>query len=233
LSELTPYLALAILPVAVSIPLEPISFLWGWKHRFEPMPPDVAEKSERFRRYAFFPGDLVAIVLVLFLTLRNSVTISQLGLSLASWERKALIGCGLGMVWIGLDWSVTRIAFPTSRPRPSLFQKGPVSLWIVIFLSGSFAEELWRALCIIALKETAHSKFFIVTVTALVFSIAHIWGGGLVRTLGKFPFGVAAAVAFIWTGSLLTTCVFHFMANVSGLYWTRRRNRGQRFVPGG
>jgi len=178
LSQLTPYLALAILPIAVSIPLEPVSFFWGWKHRFEPMPPDVAEKSEQFRRYAAFPVDLVVTVLVLFLALRNSLTISQLGLSSASWERKVLIGCGLGIMWVGLDWSLSRITFSPSRSRPSLFQKGSVSLWILIFLSGSFAEELWRSLCIVALMEAAHSKFFTVATTAFVFSIAHIWEPG-------------------------------------------------------
>jgi membrane protease YdiL (CAAX protease family) len=217
----TPYLALAILPVVVSIPLDPVSFMWGWKHRFTPMPPEVAERSRKLRRYVMFMDDALIVALVLILSRTARITPPQMGLNLISWKRNLLLGCASGILWAALQWVVKRLFFSSSRMTPRFFQGGSASLWILVFISGAFSEELWRSFCVVALKGTGHTTAFVVLVTAAVFAIAHIWGG-LARASGRFPFGLAAALVFVWTGSLLTTYSFHLISNLATIGWIRR-----------
>lgn len=214
-----PYVGLAALPIVVSVPLDLRSFMWGWRHRFAPMPAELAKRAIRIRRYTSFIDDVLIVALILFLSAYAHITATQTGLSRISWRRDLLIGCTMGFLWAGLQWLVKR--FRTGKTSSRFFQGGSALLWVLIFLSGAFSEELWRAFCIVALRNEGSTTTFVVLVTAVVFTIAHMWEGPS-RAWGRFPFGVAAALAFIWTGSLLTTYVFHLIPNLAWAFWTRK-----------
>lgn len=215
----TPYLALAVLPFVVSIPFDLRSFMWGWRHGFAPMPTDLAQRATKIRRYSILLDDALVIVLVLFLSAYAHITATQMGMNRISWRRHLLIGCVLGLLWVGLQLIVR--GFRKGKTNSLFFQGGSALLWALVFLLGAFAEEIWRSLCIVGLRNEGHTTAFVVLITAVVFTIGHIWEGPF-RALGSFPFGIAAAFAFIWTGSLLTTYVFHLIPNLAWIFWTRR-----------
>lgn len=217
-----PYLALAIFPVVVSIPFDLRSFMWGWMYPFAPMPAELAQRAEKFRRYSAFLHDALTVVLVLLLGSYAHITASQMGMNRISWQRHLLVGCAMAVLWVGLQWIVKGfLRGNTGKTRSQFFRGGSALLWVFIFLSGAFAEEIWRSLCIVTLRNGGHRSAFVVLITAVVFTIAHIWEGPF-RALGRFPFGVAAALVFIWTGSLLTTYFFHLIPNLAWTFWTRR-----------
>lgn len=224
LSNCIPYVALVILPVVVSIPLDLTSFMWGWRHRFAPMPPEIAESARKSRRYTCFVDDALIVAMVFLLSIFVHVARAQIGLNLVFWRRNLLIGCGMGILWSGLQYVVRCLVLSDSNKMNSrFFQGGAASLWALIFLSGAFAEELWRSLCLVTLRDTGHATGFVVLITAVVFAVAHAWEGPF-KALGRFPFGVVAALAFVWTGSLLTTYAFHLIPDLVTIFWIRRTN---------
>lgn len=189
------------------------------------MPAEVAERSRRFYRYTCFVGDAITVTLVLLLSISAHVAKAQMGMNLISWQQDLLFGSGMGVLWTGLQWAVRRLAFSNSKMSSRFFQGGSALLWALVFISGAFSEELWRSFCIVVLKNAGYTPTFIVLATAAVFAIAHIWDGPF-KALGRFPFGVAAALAFLWTGSLLTTYTFHLVSNLAGIGWIRRDAKG-------
>jgi membrane protease YdiL (CAAX protease family) len=229
LPPLTIGVALLLFPLLGYLIPNPVSFLWGFKHGSAPMPPEVARRADSIDRYMLFLFHAVLVAALLLLMRRHSVSASKVGLRPDHWQFYLLIGCAAGVAWAGF----TRILlwFGPRSPRRALdeskapiFARGPAVLWILRFLVGAFAEEFWRAFCLFALKSRGHSLPLAVIITALAFGAGHlslgVWGA-----LGVATFGIAAALLFLLTGSLLVTYPAHFIVNVCGMYWVRRARR--------
>lgn len=54
--------------------------------------------------------------------------------------------------------------------------KGPVGIWAAIIILGGFAEELWRALCLLAIRRYGGSVADAILCTAIVFAISELAG---------------------------------------------------------
>lgn len=222
MSPYTPYLGLAIFPLASILVINPVQFRWGMKHPFEPMPPDVAKRTRTLnRRYLGFAMNAFTILFVMLLMSHVSVSARAVGLSASRWELYATIGIGAGAVWLGLQELVSYFSRGI-RPKQETdeFQEGATVLWISFFLTGVFAEEFWRAFCIIAFLRAGDSISFAIIMTAIVFALSHS-GRSMSGRIGIIPFGIAAALLFVACGSLAATFSFHLVVNVGSFYRIR------------
>jgi hypothetical protein len=230
LSILTPYLALAIFPVAFLLGsfFNPPRLLWGIRlalenRPFEPIshaPAQVREKASAYGRYSLFLVDAIIVGLVLLFTRRYSVHAAMLGLHVLNWEFYISVGVAsalllnalrrLGVTWLPID------------PEDSFTQNvraGSLRLWVCIFIVGAFSEELWLALCLVVLKASGHSPAISVVLALLVFAFMHRsygWGAisaSLVECI--------SALLFLHYGSLFVTFFYHFVANCGSLYLHR------------
>jgi hypothetical protein len=228
LSSIVPYAALAIFPVAFALgfSFNPPEFFWAVHHGSKPMPEKVLAKAVTFRRYANFLGDALILCFVAALVSSNSVAPAGIGLRLDSWKLNAAIGVTVGVMLAGVQALLIK---STSRGPSGPFayhaRRGSVWLWLLIFLSGAFSEELWIAFCIAVLGAAGHSVVTSIGLTATVFGVVHYgYGpGGAVAAALK---GVVSALLFLLCGSLIPMFLFHFIGNISSLYWSRYRAGG-------
>ena len=223
MSSVVPYIALSIFPVAfvLGYSFNPPEFLWAVRHGFEPMPERVLAKATTFRRYANFLGHALIVGLLAVLASSNSITPARMGLHLDNWKTNVAVGIAAGLLLVAIQALLTRSTF--HGPSPSFAyhaSRGSVALWLLIFLSGAFSEELWIAFCIVALLATGHSVIVSIAVTAIVFAAVHYsYGfGGAVAVAFK---GTASALLFLWSGSLIPMFLFHLIGNIGSLYWAR------------
>jgi membrane protease YdiL (CAAX protease family) len=189
------------------------------------MPHDVAEKAERAGRYMLFFIHLVVATSVFYMMRHHSVSAPEVGLHLGRWKFQLSVGCIAGVSWVALSRTLLTLLYVATRSEPSrarhYLERGSALLWVPIFIVGAFAEEFWRAFCLFALTNTGHSVTWSVLLTATAFGAGHL-KLGVARALGTAAFGVAAALLFVWLGSLMATYSAHFIVDLAGLYWVRR-----------
>lgn len=223
MSSIVPYAALAIFPLAfiLGYSFNPHVFLWTARHGFESMPEKELAKAMTFGRYANFLGHALIVGSVAALAANNSVAPTQIGLRIGSWQFNIAVGIIAGVLLIGIQALVIKAnSLGPSSSFAYHVRRGSPALWILIFLSGAFAEELWIAFCIVALVATGRSVVFSVAVTAIVFAAVHYsygFGGAAAVALK----GTASALLFLWSGSLIPMFLFHFIGNTGSLYWAR------------
>jgi len=185
------------------------------------MPPDLLAIAERAGRYTLFAIEALVLGLVLFLLRWQGIGAEQIGLPLQRWGQDLLLGCGAGLVWIGLvAASFYGVARAWGVPKTSYYQEGSVTFWILIALFGAFVEEFWRAFCLLALARIGHSTVFSVMLTSVAFAAAHMpkrAGGAVASGI----FGLVAASLYLWRGNLVTPCSAHLIANLGMIYWAR------------
>jgi len=150
---------------------------------------------------------------------------SQIGLHLDSWRRNSLIGVVSGLLAVGLQWFVGQL-FPAGMKlnKNESHTEESTAYYLLSNVPGVFAQELWISFCLVTLKQTGHSNVVSVMLTAIVFAGVHLHyrlGGAI----AKVPYGVTSACLFLWQGSLLPTCLFHFIGNMGSFYWSRRAFR--------
>lgn len=230
MSRYIPYIGLATLHVARVLALNPIQVRWGFTNGFESMPSDVAKRVRTVnRRYMGFLIDGLTVFFVAFLMREVSVSWTALGFRMEHWKGYCAIGVVAGSVWLVLQKLSSYLYLYFAREqRPQLgfdyMQEGTSGLWIANFVGGVFAEEVWRSFCIVGLLKIGDSAPFAVVITAVVFALAH-YGRPLLERLGIIPLGIAAAVLFMASGSLLLTCLFHVVVNLGSFYRIRRAVR--------
>jgi len=100
-------------------------------------------------------------------------------------------------------------------------RKGSLLLWVPSILMGAFAEEFWIAICLVSFIEVPYSLGASVGLTGIAFGVVHFrygfWAATAIAMLG-----VCSCLLFLWTRSLIATCLFHFIGNLAGFAWTRR-----------
>ncbi len=184
-----------------------------------PMPPEIQGKAERIGRYAHFVGDAIIFGLAGLLMRRAPVPSALVGLILGGWKSNVAIGVTAGILLVAVQRMINPPADPL-HPFVYKVRKGSAGLWVVIFIVGAFAEELWIALSIFTLRATGHSVGLSVAVTAIVFAAVHYaYRFGTVAVAVK---GAVSGLIFLWCGSLIPMFLFHFIGNLGSLYWARR-----------
>jgi membrane protease YdiL (CAAX protease family) len=160
------------------------------------MPPDVRDKAESADRYWYF--------------LVDALTIAFVPIGMAAGAIRALLLNLLAKLFpsVGPDTATGRLRTKS------------VPLWIIIFFTGAFSEELWIAFCLVVLRMASHSTTTCVAFTAIVFGAVHFEYrfGAIVTAM----YGVLSALLFLWLGSLIPMFLFHFIGNLGSLYSARR-----------
>lgn len=190
------------------------------------MPEGMRLKAEASGRYVLFVIDALLLVGVFYLAWRHRLPPDRMGVRLDHWETHALVGCFVGLAWEALKLAAAFLSPPSSSLRANDFMRGSAFLWIVIFLTGSIAAEVWRAFTLVTLITSGHSAELAVMMSAIAFGIGHLrlrLGGAL----GAAVAGAVFAVLFLWSGTLVAPFAAHFTANTAHMYWLRRIVRTQ------
>ncbi len=224
MSHWVPYLGLIIPALLAVIPFNIVAFLWGFRHGNQPMPTEIGLRSQRIDKYAPWLRNGLFLLMVLSLALYYSVPFSQMGLRFNGWQSNLLIGILASVLQLGLQglaWKLLAVRKIQVEDKGAL--KGSIKQRVISNLLSVSAEELWMAFCIITLKQTGHSSFTSVVLTAATFAAAHFQYrlGALATGL----YGAAFASLFLWRASLLPSYLMHYIGNVSALVWARRSNQ--------
>jgi membrane protease YdiL (CAAX protease family) len=188
-----------------------------------PLAGELLERAERIDRYTLFVRHALIISFIAILMYWQSVPTVRVGLRLDNWKSAVTIGVVAGLMRVACV-SALYIFNPAVRRNPDMdhMRKGSLLFWFPCILVGAFAEEFWIAICLVTLRETAYSMGASVVLIAIIFGAMHLqfrfWGALTVAMLG-----VISCLVFLWTRSLIATCLFHLIGNLGGLYWTRRR----------
>lgn len=182
------------------------------------MPPALKDKVDTVRRYSNFVVDALTVVFVAFLSRRMSISPARMGLELIGWKSNALVGIAVGSAAVAIMGLILRkVPIDPTHDFTYRVRKGSSLLWPFIFMSASFAEELWIAFCLRALTYPAIvSVALIVVVFAAMHYTYRLWG--VVAVAAK---GTVSALLFLHFGSLVVTFLYHFTSNLGSLYWNR------------
>jgi|SRR5208337_629837 len=231
MSGLTPYLALAVFPVAYLLgsSFNPPRLLWGIRLALQDLPyqpisqapAPVREKAEAYSRYALFLVDAIMTGLVFLFMRRCSLLAATVGLHVLNWKLYSGVGIGAALLLNALRrLFISRVPIDPADSYTQNVRGGSLLHWVCIFVAGAFSEELWLALCLVALKATGHSSVLSVFLTLLVFAMMHysygFWGA-IGASLGES----ISALLFLHFGSLFVTFFYHFVANLGSLYFHR------------
>ncbi len=187
----------------------------------QPMPAEMCDRADSLNRYLSFLVDALMLGLIAVLSHNISLDAERIGLHLNNWKYDALIGLIAGTLLVvsqRLMLGLTHI--DPEHPFTSRVRKGTPLLWVSMFVTGAFSEELWIAVCLVLFKATGHSVAASVAMTTVVFAIMHYAYriGGMVAVVSK---GTVSALLFLHYGSLVVTFLFHFVGNVGSLYLNR------------
>jgi len=175
-------LVLVTYPVLCLLPFNLIRFRWGFVHGSAPMPPEIEAKAEVADRTALFLIHLLLCVLVAVSMRGASISLDEVGLSLANWKRALGMGLMFSLVFVGLgELFLSKV--PPADSHKEAESRGPVAVWCGIILSVSFSREIWRAFCIVALIHYGFPARLSILLTAL-FSAAVLLKIGIANTLG-------------------------------------------------
>lgn len=174
MSSWAPLFALGIFPLAYLTIINPVWFSWSFHQGLKPMPPELLERTQYIGRYVDTIRNAMTLGLLAVLIVHESIPAARIGLRLSGWLLNATIGTVAGLARVALQGLVWKF-LPSLNKNPNNpeLRSGPVWSWILSFLFGSFAEELWIVVCIVVLMQTSLSVLASVSVTAIVFGLLH------------------------------------------------------------
>lgn len=228
---MTPYLALGIFPLAflLAFSFNPPALRWviGLVLEDRPFVPVskspllVREKAAAFKRYAYFLGDSIIVGLVAVMMARSSLPAAQLGLHLDDCTRNAVIGIAAAALRVVAQRLIlVRVPIDPEDSFTWNVRRGPPALWIGIYVTGAFSEELWVALCIVSLTGAGHTAGASVAMILTVFALLH-YGYGFSGAVGAAVWELGSVLLFLHYRSLIPPFLFHFVGNLGALYWHR------------
>jgi hypothetical protein len=222
MSSLVPYSTLLLYPVLVIFPFNVVGFLWGFQHGSEPMPRQLALRSNRIDNlYGLWIRDALLLLMVLSFAIYHSVSFSQLGLHLKDWQWNFLIGIGASFFQLGLQ----AIALKLTRSKRRVLEdprllEGSAVQWTFSNIVSVLAQEIWIAFCYVTLRQTGHSAVTSVLLVGSIFGVAHFQYK--LGALATAFYGVAFTSLFLWRNSLIPSLVIHYLGNISSLFLARR-----------
>lgn len=232
MSALTPYLALAIFPVATILASfsNVVELSWGFHHGLAPKPKEVRDKSDAITRYANFLRYALLLCFVALLAKRNSIPAVSLGLHLHSWTRNVALGLTAAGIFLVFQTLVSNsLRYDNQFTRE--VRRGAIRLWVSIFFVGAFSEELWIAFCLVMLIAAGYSTSISIVLVTVVFVAMHSqyyihpdqpsWAFRLGAVLGIALKSFVSALLFLWTRSVLPPFTFHLFVNLGALSWAR------------
>lgn len=225
------FLVLISYPALVMFVLEPVTSKWGKKYRGTlPLPNNLRTIAARNARYLLAFDMLLTITLVRFMSHEYREVAAQWLAQGQSWVFHVVVGIALGLILGVLRYMVSkwRDAYGSRSFVPD-YATGPIMIWIPIFFLGGYAEESWRAFCLLAMASAYWSVPTAVFATSLAFGFAYMscfvnriagTGSDLLITM---VWGASLAALFLAFGSLLSPVIANVVCNLSNMMLRRRQ----------
>ena len=188
----------------------------------KPIAGELLEKAKRIDRYTLIVRDVLTVSLISLFMYWQSLPTFRVGLQLDNWKAGVAIGSAAGLMRAVLV-SALNISFPAVRRDPNMdyMRKGSLLFWVPSFLIGAFAEEFWIAICLVSFLQAQYSLGASVGLTVIAFGVVHFRSGFWAVTATAMV-EVFSCLLFLWTRSLIASCLFHFSGNLAVFLWTRR-----------
>jgi membrane protease YdiL (CAAX protease family) len=169
--------------------------------------------------------DLALVSLILFFAWRNGESTRVLGWRFEHPTRDLVLGLALYIPMfflVGLlEAALSSLGFsPPKTPGPSFFQfRGQMEVVLAILLVAVVAvseETIFRGYLFLRLRTVTRSTMAALVLAAVVFALGHGYEGSLgVITVGLM--GLIFNLVYLWTGSLITPMVLHFIQDFLGI----------------
>jgi membrane protease YdiL (CAAX protease family) len=196
------------------------------------MPPALLRKAEHSGRFLFFLKYTILLLALRLIVGRNFWRIVPIKLP----SHEIMIVIGIGIIVGLLAFACRRLLVvisPTiagTEAQDDLL-RGPLALWLVIFVFGAFTEEVWRALCILALQQNGYGVTWALLLPAFAFAVAHLSGlppripGGLENIVPEAGIGFILGALIVWSGSILPASLASMIYYTSNVFWLRWHHR--------
>jgi hypothetical protein len=215
----TPILACLSYPLIYNLPLNPVTFLWGFHHGQAPMPPEVKDRAEAAERMVHLGKYVTVLTVVVLLLNGSSISVDALGLTANNWKSAIGLGIVVGFIVLGIREIMMR-SVPLDRIRKEAQSHGPLGVWFALELLGSFSTQFWRAFCIITLISLDISEWVAVLIVAVIGGATYL-STSTGRAAGTAMNGVIAGFLFVKTGSLVALLSMSLIAAAAELYRSR------------
>ena len=169
--------------------------------------------------------DLALVSLVLFFVWRNGESTRVLGWRFQHPTRDLILGLVLYLpmffVVAVLESILSNVGFSQPQtPGPSFFQfRGQMEVALAVLLVAVVAvseETIFRGYLFLRLRTVTGSTTVALVLAAVVFALGHGYEGSLgVVTVGIM--GLIFNLVYLWTGSLITPMVLHFIQDFIGI----------------
>jgi hypothetical protein len=193
MSAETAILALLLYPLLQILSFNWVRFGWGFRRRVGPLAPDGEARARPLDRGLAVVAKVVLIILVVFFLRLSSIPPADIGLTRHTWKSALGYGALIGLFPFPFG-ALGRKSFPANQPFMLRFG---------LLLLGSFANEFWRAFCIVALIRLDLAAWAAVVITATAAAVF-----GLHKTVafafGALTLGLLAGLLFVKTHSLVT-----------------------------
>jgi membrane protease YdiL (CAAX protease family) len=231
-NDFVAYMVLASFPVLAIFLLEPTGARWGAKHKSFALPPEVRQRSERNGRFLWLVRYVILILVCIFFARRYPIAPSMVMPATRPFTFTLLAGVSGGMLLLACR-SGMRFAFAGLASNENQYDllKGPAIFWLITFILGGFAEELWRASSILALIETDHTVNFAIVVSSIAFGLGRLGGipsrihGETVDTVAEVLTGIILGGLYVWSRSVLAASLASIIYYTSLFYFLRRHRQ--------
>ena len=160
---------------------------------------------------------------------------SPAGLHINGWVSGTLKGGYIGLSWAGIWlWLWLVLSNPQRLRREVPGYGAHFGKQVIVWVVGTFSEELWRVLCIAALLASGYSATFSVTAAAVAFAVAFL-GNGLERSILAGLEGAIFGLLFVWQRSFFAPFAAHLAVQAVCLWGVGQFSpQGQRksWMPG-
>lgn len=216
-------------PLIISAVPAPAVFRWIRANGPGPIPPGIMETLEIGGRWFYLVrfgimGAFLAAWMKMY-----AIPMGAIGIPPKNWARS----CELSAVALAF-LVILRIVFQRLSPRTRLvltahgLSRGPVATWLYILVVGGITEEVWRALCLVAMQGTWNSYMSGVLLSSIAFAYANVAGlpgrvsGYLEEVVWEIILGVVLAGLFLTSGTVFVPYVSGLGFNIFNLYFIRR-----------
>jgi predicted RNA-binding Zn-ribbon protein involved in translation (DUF1610 family) len=184
------------------------------------MPQEVQEKAEAADRLVLCVTHVILLVVVVLLMYGSPISAYEVGLTGDNWKPALGMGILFSLFPLGLGELLLRSMLP-EKVREEPESRGPLAAWYGLNTLGLFAQEFWRAFCIVSLIRLGLSAWVAVLIVAVVYGTLHLQTS-VARALGSATFGGAAGFLFVNTSSLLSPLTMGLIASGAHLYRVRQ-----------
>jgi membrane protease YdiL (CAAX protease family) len=231
LNELVSFVATAAYPATIIL-----VFDWfgkasrrAMKTKSMVMPPDLKLLEERKGRFLFIPKYLILLLILrglagtgLWYFISTKVQARPLFIA-------ACCGVAGGIVILAFRHLISVFVPAVAlNEENGYFVRGPILLWLSVFIIGGFVEEVWRALCITSFKSNDYTGLSADLITAVAFSIAHVSGlparvaPGIAVVFAEMLVGLILGALFLWSGNLVVPFMSSIVYFISTFFIQRR-----------